>query len=100
LVKNLSSALLDLGLARRGKRAQLTSPLQAPVSVLNARIGKNRRFATQRIAIDRLKHVAKRSGGTLNDVVVAMCAGALRRFLLELGQLPEKPLVAFLPVSL
>jgi diacylglycerol O-acyltransferase len=100
IVKNLSSALLDLGLPRRGKRAQLTSPLQAPASVLNARIGRNRRFATQRIEIDRLKRIAKSSGGTLNDVVVAMCAGGLRRFLLELGQLPDKPLVAFLPVSL
>ncbi|MEW5849071.1 MAG: wax ester/triacylglycerol synthase family O-acyltransferase [Myxococcota bacterium] len=97
--KNVGSALLDLGRSeRRGKH--LTSPLQAPRCILNSRIGRNRRFATQQYELARLKELASLAGGTLNDIIVALCAGGLRRFLLELGALPEKPLIAFLPVNL
>lgn len=98
--KNVGTALLELASAARGKSRHLTSPLQAPNSILNARVGRNRRFATQLYELERLKELARASGGTLNDVVIALCAGGLRRFLQELGQLPDKPLVAFLPVNL
>jgi len=78
---------------------ELSGPVVAPYSILNGRIGRNRRFATQQYSLDRVKGLARSAGGTLNDLVLAMCAGALRRFLLELGALPNKPLVAMLPVS-
>ena len=74
--------------------------LVAPRSILNGRIGRCRRFATQQFELERLKALAHEAGGTLNDLVLAMCAGGLRRFMLRLGALPDKPLVAMLPVAI
>jgi WS/DGAT/MGAT family acyltransferase len=99
-MKYMGEALRDLGAAALGRGGDLTPPLQAPLSILNGRVSRNRRFATQRYPLDRLKSLARAAGGTLNDVVIALCAGGLRRFLSELGQLPDRPLVAFLPVNI
>jgi WS/DGAT/MGAT family acyltransferase len=77
----------------------LELPFAPPMSVINGRIRAPRRFATQLFAIPRLKQVAEASGATLNDVVLAICGGALRRFLDELDELPEKSLTAGIPVS-
>ena len=50
--------------------------------------------------INRVKTLRKVvAGSTLNDVILANCAGALRRYLLEKNELPEKPLVAIVPIS-
>jgi diacylglycerol O-acyltransferase / wax synthase len=75
-------------------------PYRAPSSPLNVPISAARRFAAEDWSIPRLRALGKQLGGTLNDVVLAMCAGALRRYLLDLGELPEQPLVAAVPVSL
>lgn len=77
-----------------------TSPFQAPRSMLNVPITGARRFAAQGWPIERLKAVGAASGGTLNDVMLAMCAGALRRYLQDFDALPDKPLVAAVPMSL
>ncbi|MES0873811.1 WS/DGAT/MGAT family O-acyltransferase [Sinimarinibacterium thermocellulolyticum] len=82
------------------KNEGLVAPMQAPHSILNRRIGRNRRFATQQFSVAQLKAVARRHDGTLNDVVLALCAGALRRLLRELGALPARPLTAMLPVNI
>jgi WS/DGAT/MGAT family acyltransferase len=74
-------------------------PFDAPLSVLNGRVREKRRFATQRFALERLRTLAKAADCTLNDLVLALCGGALRRFLLERDSLPEKPLTAGIPVS-
>jgi diacylglycerol O-acyltransferase len=74
--------------------------LYAPRTILNRNITGARRFAAQHWPIDRLKQVGKASGATINDVVLAMCGGALRKYLLDLGSLPDQPLVAMVPVSL
>jgi len=75
-------------------------PMQAPKSMLNVPITGARRFAAQSWSIDQIRAVGKASGTTINDVVLAMCSGALRAYLLELGALPDAPLVAMTPVSL
>lgn len=85
--------------AVRNKQDVLKIPFNTPTSILNGRIHGPRRFATQRFALDRLKTLAKASDATLNDIVLALCGGALRRFLDELGELPEKSLTAGIPVS-
>lgn len=72
----------------------------APRSVLNSKISATRRFAAQQYSTKRMRAVAKASGATLNDVVLAMCGGALRRYLISLNQLPDKPLIAGVPISI
>ncbi len=78
---------------------ELALPFDTPTSILNGRITGQRRFATQQFAVDRLRAVARAAGATLNDVVLALCGSALRRFLIELDALPDKPLTAGIPVS-
>jgi diacylglycerol O-acyltransferase len=75
-------------------------PFQAPRTIFNVQITGARRFAAQKWSLDRIKAVRRATGATLNDVVLAMCSGALRRYLLDLGALPDRPLIAMVPVSL
>jgi WS/DGAT/MGAT family acyltransferase len=75
-------------------------PFQAPRSILNVPITGARRFAAERWSLERLGAVRAATGATLNDVLMAMCAGALRAYLDDLGALPEDPLVSMVPVSL
>jgi diacylglycerol O-acyltransferase / wax synthase len=79
---------------------QLTLPFGAPRTMLNVKIGGARRCAAQSWSVDRIKSVKKAAGVTLNDVVLAMCSGALRYYLLEQDALPDTPLHAMVPVSL
>ena len=77
----------------------LAVPFDAPRSMLNGRVREKRRFATQQFPMTRLRAVAEAADCTLNDVVLALCGGALRRFLLERDSLPDKPLTTGIPVS-
>jgi WS/DGAT/MGAT family acyltransferase len=97
--KDIGRAVMNVARAVRGHDHGLVTPLAAPKSVLNQKITRSRRFATQRIAAERAKRVATAAGGTLNDVVLAICGAALRRFLSEQDALPDKPLVAMVPVN-
>jgi WS/DGAT/MGAT family acyltransferase len=86
----------------RGKNPDpdLVRPYGAPKAVINGRVTAPRRFATQQYDIERLRALGKHSGVKLNDIVLAICAGGLRRFLDESGELPAEPLTAGLPVSI
>jgi WS/DGAT/MGAT family acyltransferase len=97
--KTVGRALKRLFDSSRAGEHDFVTPRQAPMSVLNARISQSRRFATQRIALDRLKALARRASATLNDVVLALCAASLRRYLLEQDVLPLEPLIAMVPVA-
>lgn len=68
--------------------------------MLNVPIGGARRCAAQSWPLDRIKAVKNAAGASLNDVVLAMCAGALRAYLTDYDALPGAPLVAMVPVSL
>ena len=85
--------------AARREHPETALPFNAPKTVLNGRIHGPRRFATQHYALDRIKRLAKSAGVTVNDVFLAICAGALRRYLEESGKLPRQTLSAGLPVS-
>jgi len=88
-------------IAQQAMRDQgATLPFQAPRSIFNVPITGARRFAAQPWPIARVRAVGRASGATLNDVVLAMCSGALRQYLLDLGALPDRSLVAAVPVSL
>ncbi|MGH8959707.1 MAG: WS/DGAT/MGAT family O-acyltransferase [Jatrophihabitantaceae bacterium] len=75
-------------------------PMAAPKSMLNVPITGARRFAAQSWPIERVRRIGKASETTVNDVVLAMCSGALRSYLQSLGALPNEPLIAMVPVSL
>jgi len=75
-------------------------PLQAPRSMLNVSITGSRRIAAESWSMTRLRKVGRAADATLNDVVLAMCSGALRAYLLEQDALPSSPLIAMTPVSL
>jgi diacylglycerol O-acyltransferase / wax synthase len=79
---------------------QLTLPFGAPRTMLNVKIGGARRCAAQSWSLERIKGIKKAAGVTVNDVVLAMCSGALRYYLLEQSALPHRPLIAMVPVSL
>jgi WS/DGAT/MGAT family acyltransferase len=74
--------------------------LLAPRTVFNCQVGPDRSFAELSLPIDQVKAVARGFGVSLNDVVLAICAGALRELLLGVEALPRKALVAAMPVSL
>lgn len=88
-------------LAQKGlMEQQLTLPFGAPRTILNVPIGGARRCAAQSWPIARFAAIKEAAGVTLNDVVLAVCGGALRAYLLEQNALPDKPLIAMVPVSL
>jgi diacylglycerol O-acyltransferase / wax synthase len=76
------------------------SVFQAPKTIFNQRVSGARRFAAQSFSLARIKAAGKKHDATLNDAVLAMCASAVRRYLLDLDALPKKPLIAMVPVSL
>jgi len=74
-------------------------PTPAPRTPWNRSIGPHRRFAYTTIPLDDAKQVRRAIGCTFNDVVMAVCSGALRRYLTKHDQLPDEPLIAMVPVS-
>lgn len=73
---------------------------EAPKVVFNEPISGTRRFSAQSYSRARIKRIATALDATSNDVILAMVAGALRRYLEERGELPDKPLTAGVPVSI
>ncbi len=73
--------------------------LRAPKTSFNRRVSAHRRFAFGQLSLDEVKAIKNEHGCTVNDVVVAICTGAVRRWLIEHGELPSEPLVAQIPVS-
>ena len=71
-----------------------------PKTPLNVAITNQRSFAARSLPLAAVKQMAKRSGASLNDVVLAICAGALKRYLADHDCVPTKPLIAGVPVSL
>jgi diacylglycerol O-acyltransferase len=85
----------------RGVRNETSAlSLYAPRTILNKPITGSRRFAAQSWEIERMRSVGAATSTTINDVVLAMCSGAMRRYLLELDALPDSTLVAMVPVGL
>ncbi|HEX7739046.1 MAG TPA: wax ester/triacylglycerol synthase family O-acyltransferase [Marmoricola sp.] len=74
--------------------------LHAPKSMFNVPITGARRFAAQGWPLERIRGIGKASNTTINDVVLAMCSGAMRAYLLEHDALPDASLVSMVPVGL
>ncbi len=73
--------------------------LQAPPSPFNGAISPHRRFAYGSVPLKDVKRIKDAGGCKLNDVVMALTAGALRRYLIREGQLGTEPLQAMVPIS-
>ncbi len=73
--------------------------LSAPRTPFNATISPHRRFAYTTIPLEDARDIRRAFGVTFNDVVMALCAGTLRRYLQAHDALPEQPLVAMVPIS-
>jgi diacylglycerol O-acyltransferase len=107
---DIGTAMTSAFLAKPGEQPKAIATLQSLVSQLptlnaprtpfNATITRERSYAARTVSLTDAKAIAKASGTKLNDVVMAICAGALRRYLQEKGQLPDKPLIAGVPISL
>ena len=89
---------LDRLVRRDGPRVVRTS-YRAPKTSFNGRVSPHRRFVFGQLSLDEFKAIKKAHGTTVNDVVVSICAGAVRRWLVEHEELPHEPLVAQIPVS-
>ena len=75
-------------------------PFRAPRTMLDQPLTGARRYVAQSYELDRLRDVADAFDATLNDVVLALCSGALRTYLDDQGALPDQPLVALVPVAI
>ena len=85
---------------RRDEDLILVRPAQRPPATpFNAKLTPHRRWAFRSVSLDDVKQVRAQHQVTVNDVVMAVCAGALRRWLLERDALPQAPLVAAAPIS-
>ena len=70
-----------------------------PKTPFNGPVSAHRRFAFGSLSLDSVRQVRREFGTTVNDVVVTLCAGAVRDWLIERDALPEDPLVAMIPMS-
>ena len=89
-------------LRRRNRRPEITpppAPFAAPRTPINGAITPRRKFAFTQIPLDDVKMVKNALGGTVNDVVLALCSGALRGYLADRDELPSESLVAMVPIS-
>lgn len=75
-------------------------PLGGPRTPFNAAITSHRRFAYRSAPLAHIKQLKNACGATINDIVMAVCAGALRRYLEDHEALPEENLIAMVPVSI
>jgi diacylglycerol O-acyltransferase / wax synthase len=99
--RNVAAALGRYANVWLGRGGELAVPWhRVPRTHFNTAVSGSRRFVAQSWPFERVRAVARAFDGTLNDAVLAMCAGALRRHLLDAGELPREPLKAMAPVSI
>jgi WS/DGAT/MGAT family acyltransferase len=97
LPSTIASVVETLRRARSGQA--MTRPFKAPQTAFNDALTGHRNIAYAQLDLEDIKTVKNRFDIKVNDVVMALCAGVLRKFLLDRGELPDEPLVAMVPVS-
>ena len=98
VVPGTVSAIRDIIGRTRAGRA-MAAPFSAPRTSLNRHFSTRRSVAFAQLDLDEVKRVKNHFGVTVNDVVMALASGVVRRFLLERGELPAASLVALVPAS-
>jgi len=100
IVTQALSASVKTGMLTRVQKSELPiAPFTAPPTLLNGIVSPRRMWNAAILDLARVKKLKNLMGTTLNDVILAFCAGALRKYLLEKNRLPHKPLVAMVPIS-
>lgn len=84
----------------RGEDSMVHASLETPRTLFNVPVSQQRRLGTQLLPLARFKAVARALDATVNDVVLAVCGGAVRRYLRERDGLPARSLTASVPVGL
>lgn len=97
MVKSISDMIAKVS---DPKARESIAGLISPSTVLNKSISSERSFAGVSVSLPEAKALAKQSGGKLNDIVMALSSGVLRRYLMEHGALPNRSLTAAVPISL
>jgi WS/DGAT/MGAT family acyltransferase len=99
--KAIASVLTPVSEATGQRSFELPKGVKtAPRTPLNVSITNQRSFAGRSVPLAEIKQMSKATNTSLNDIVLAICAGALRRYLADYGCKPDKPLIAAVPVSL
>jgi len=99
LSRGVTSVRRAIGVEHKDPAILEATTARPPRLSFNGRISGHRRFSFGQLSLDTVKEIKNEAGVTVNDVVVAMCAGALRDWLTEREELPSEPLVAMVPVS-
>ena len=97
--RGVAAARRTLGIEHDDPAILEVTTARPPRTSFNRRISGHRRFSFGQLSLDTVKAIKNEAGVTVNDVVVALCAGALRDWLKERDELPREPLVAMVPVS-
>src|ERR1700710_2185546 len=97
LPSTISTVVDTLKRARSG--LSMAAPFNAPKTTFNANVTGRRNVAFAQLDLEDIKTVKNHFGVKVTDVVMALVAGVLRRFLLDRGELPDSTLVAMVPVS-
>lgn len=99
-VTELGAAFGHLFEARRHPTDGGLVPIyQAPLCILNSKVTARREIVVTQFELARIKRLARAHGATVNDVVLAICGGGLRRYLLERDALPKQALIAGMIVA-
>lgn len=97
----LSALLAHMGMdALAGEQESMKLPFTGPRSIFNTQMDSARQAVICDLPFNQVRNLARRSGGTINDVLLAICGGALREYLVGQNALPGRSLVAGVPVSL
>jgi len=100
IIREAVSSTMKAGFITRSQLVDLpTAPFTAPKTSLNGIISAERKWNTAIISLERVKALKNIMGTTVNDVILAVCSGALRKYFLDKNKLPEKSLVAMVPIS-
>jgi diacylglycerol O-acyltransferase len=100
MVQDLSKMFMGQGLKAVGIDKNTSPvPFSAPKSIFNVPITGSRCFAVKSLSLAEIKTLGKQANATVNDIVLALCSGALRKYMMEKEALPKKSLIASVPVS-
>jgi WS/DGAT/MGAT family acyltransferase len=102
IAKLVPSTVMSAGkLANRRARGNtgMPAPLRAPRTSFNATVTAHRTVAFTSVSLDDIKTIKNAFGVKVNDVVIAICSGALRHYLADRDEMPDRSLIAAIPVS-